>query len=118
MTLAHDWLPLLPQIRKRPTKQQRQLETWSLCVEIHRLLRVMWSGRWGVLTPNSLVVAVWRFMPAFRGYQQQDAMEFFQSLADSMHEELRVRRRCCRLSRVSFSWVLSSACWRRRCCCC
>ena len=55
------------------------------------MLRLMWSGRWGVLTPTSLVLAVWRFMPHFRGYQQQDAMEFFQTLSDCLNEELKVR---------------------------
>ena len=30
--------------------------TVSLCYEIHSLLRVLWSGRWGVVTPNNLVL--------------------------------------------------------------
>lgn len=43
---------------------------------VHSLLRVMWSGKWAVVTPHAVLNAVWRLVPAFRGYSQQDAQEF------------------------------------------
>ena len=41
--------------------------------ELHNLLRVVWSGKWAVVTPYALLDALWRFVPRFRNYQQQDA---------------------------------------------
>jgi len=58
--------------------------------QMHRVLRVLWSGRWAVVTPTSLILAVWRFMPQFRGYQQHDAMEFYQMLTSALDDELQV----------------------------
>ena len=75
------------------------------------MLRLMWSGRWGVLTPTSLVLAVWRFMPHFRGYQQQDAMEFFQTLSDCLNEELKVRWHTTLPHRRVVSLTSVRACW-------
>ena len=60
----------------------------SLCYEIHSLLRVLWSGRWGVVTPNNLVFGIWRFIPWFRSYRQQDAHEFFNCFVDRINIEL------------------------------
>ena len=48
----------------------------SLCQEIHRLLRVMWSGKWAVVTPHTVLTSIWHHVPSFRGYCQQDAQEF------------------------------------------
>ena len=47
-----------------------------LTQEVHRLMRVMWSGKWAVVTPHAVLNAVWRLVPSFRGYSQQDAQEF------------------------------------------
>ena len=60
----------------------------SLCLEIHNLLRVLWSGRWAVVTPNALVFAIWRFVPCFRSFRQQDAHEFFSHFIERLQEEL------------------------------
>ena len=46
------------------------------------------SGKWAVATPYALVFAVWRFLPQFRSYQQQDAQELLRFLLDGMHNEL------------------------------
>ncbi|CAJ0956050.1 unnamed protein product [Ranitomeya imitator] len=46
----------------------------SLCHELHTLFQVMWS--------------VWRLIPAFRGYAQQDAQEFLCELLDKVQQEL------------------------------
>ena len=48
----------------------------SLTQEIHGLMRVMWSGKWAVVTPHTVLSAVWTHIPSFRGYCQQDAQEF------------------------------------------
>ena len=60
----------------------------SLCVELHKLFRVMWSGKWKVVTPHALLAALWKFAPSFRNYEQQDAGEFLCYLLDRMKMEL------------------------------
>lgn len=47
---------------------------------MHALMRVMWSGKWAVVTPHALLNAVWELTPCFRGYTQQDAQEFLWSV--------------------------------------
>lgn len=60
----------------------------SLAVELHNILRVLWSGKWLVVTPFALLDALWRFVPRFRGYVQQDAQEFYTYLLDRLNVEL------------------------------
>ena len=60
----------------------------SLCEEIHGLLRVMWSGKWAVVTPHTVLTAVWSHVPAFRGYCQQDAQEFLWYVYPSLSPSL------------------------------
>ena len=43
----------------------------SICLELHRLIRVMWSGKESVVTPYSLFYALWKLEPTFRNYKQQ-----------------------------------------------
>lgn len=43
---------------------------------MHALMRVMWSGKWAVVTPHAVLNAVWELTPCFRGYTQHDAQEF------------------------------------------
>ncbi|RYG54865.1 hypothetical protein EON66_06590, partial [archaeon] len=45
------------------------------------------SGRWAVFTPAGLIFSIWRRMPHFRSYSQQDAQEFLSCLLDALHEE-------------------------------
>jgi hypothetical protein len=45
----------------------------SISAEIHNIFRVVWSGRWAVVTPFALLDALWKFVPRFRNYQQQVA---------------------------------------------
>ena len=47
-----------------------------LCKDVHALMRVMWSGKWAMVTPHAVLNAVWRLIPSFSGYSQQDAQEF------------------------------------------
>eukprot|EP00124_Ichthyophonus_hoferi_P005630 Ihof_evm1s870 gene=Ihof_evmTU1s870 len=64
------------------------VEPISLSHEIHAILRVMWSGKWGLVTPHAMLHAVWRLIPSFRGYMQQDAQEFMCQLLDHLQDEL------------------------------
>lgn len=57
-------------------------------MELHKLFRVMWSGKWKVVTPHALLAALWKFAPSFRNYEQQDAGEFLCYLLDRMKMEL------------------------------
>jgi len=60
-----------------------------LTMQLHTLLRVLWSGKWAVATPYALLEAVWKFVPKFRNRQQQDAQEFFLCyLFDRLQTEL------------------------------
>lgn len=60
----------------------------SLCYELHTLFRVMWSGRWSLVSPFAMLHSVWNLIPAFRGCDQQDAQEFLCELLDKVQQEL------------------------------
>lgn len=60
----------------------------SLCHELHTLFQVMWSGKWALVSPFAMLHSVWRIIPAFRGYAQQDAQEFLCELLDKVQQEL------------------------------
>jgi ubiquitin C-terminal hydrolase len=36
----------------------------------------MWSGKLSLVIPQGFLDAVWRRVPSFKGYHQQDAQEF------------------------------------------
>ena len=57
--------------------------------QLSKTMRLLWSGKWAVLSPYNLVFAVWRFMPCFRCYRQQDAQELLAGMMDVLHEELK-----------------------------
>ncbi|KAI4883571.1 hypothetical protein NFI96_017863, partial [Prochilodus magdalenae] len=71
---------------KEPRCSSRQ--QMSLCHELHTLFRVMWSGRWTLVSPFAMLHSVWNLIPAFRGYDQQDAQEFLCELLDKVQQEL------------------------------
>ncbi|XP_008830293.1 ubiquitin carboxyl-terminal hydrolase 44 [Nannospalax galili] len=60
----------------------------SLCHELHTLFQVMWSGEWALVSPFAMLHSVWKLIPAFRGYAQQDAQEFLCELLDTIQREL------------------------------
>jgi ubiquitin C-terminal hydrolase len=61
----------------------------TLAAHVSATLRILWSGRWAVLTPAALVQDVKKKLPAFNSYAQMDAREFLEALLDALHEELR-----------------------------
>ena len=83
-TLTFNWLLLYVVNRFLKLKVIDELSAYnfyhselgSLCEEIHGLMRVMWSGKWAVVTPHTVLTAIWHHIPTFRGYCQQDAQEF------------------------------------------
>ncbi|KAM5287899.1 ubiquitin carboxyl-terminal hydrolase 44 [Ctenodactylus gundi] len=60
----------------------------SLCHELHTLFQLMWSGKWALVSPFAMLHSVWRVIPAFRGYAQQDAQEFLCELLNKIQNEL------------------------------
>jgi ubiquitin C-terminal hydrolase len=48
----------------------------------------MWETNEMAVSPDKFLQAVWKLMPSFHGYQQQDAQEFIRYLLDTMHTEL------------------------------
>ncbi|XP_049579272.1 ubiquitin carboxyl-terminal hydrolase 3 [Syngnathus scovelli] len=60
----------------------------SLVEELRKTFCSLWQGNQTAFSPDSLFYAVWKIMPSFRGYQQQDAHEFMRYLLDHLHREL------------------------------
>uniref|UniRef100_A0A6Q2ZND7 Ubiquitin carboxyl-terminal hydrolase n=1 Tax=Esox lucius TaxID=8010 RepID=A0A6Q2ZND7_ESOLU len=64
----------------------------SLVEEFRKTLCSLWQGNPTAFSPDSLFYVVWKIMPSFRGYQQQDAHEFMRYLLDHLHRELQGNR--------------------------
>jgi len=59
----------------------------ALSMELHYILRVLWSGKWAVVTPQALLQALWD-KGWLHSHQQQDAQEFLCYLLDHIQSEL------------------------------
>uniref|UniRef100_A0A8C9ZFI3 Ubiquitin carboxyl-terminal hydrolase n=1 Tax=Sander lucioperca TaxID=283035 RepID=A0A8C9ZFI3_SANLU len=66
----------------------------SLVEEFRKTLCSLWQGSQTAFSPDSLFYAIWKIMPSFRGYQQQDAHEFMRYLLDHLHRELQYMINC------------------------
>jgi hypothetical protein len=51
------------------------------------LLRVLWSGRRVIFTPDDLLADVWTSCAGFKGFQQQDAQEFALCFIQRLQQE-------------------------------
>ncbi|XP_072291193.1 ubiquitin carboxyl-terminal hydrolase 3 [Eucyclogobius newberryi] len=60
----------------------------SLVEEVRKTFCSLWQGNQTAFSPDSLFYTIWKLMPSFRGYQQQDAHEFMRYLLDHLHREL------------------------------
>jgi ubiquitin carboxyl-terminal hydrolase 44/49 len=76
---------IITSISKSPVKHGDEV---LLTKEIHNLLRVMWSGKWAVVTPYSLLQGIWTCLPKFHSHQQQDVQEFLCYVLDRLNSEL------------------------------
>jgi len=58
--------------------------------ELKKVLRILRDGedQSTSISPESLFHAIWKAVPRFRGYQQQDAHEFLRYMLDRLHTEL------------------------------
>eukprot|EP00042_Codosiga_hollandica_P045654 m.467851 g.467851 ORF g.467851 m.467851 type:complete len:862 (+) comp57066_c0_seq2:226-2811(+) len=60
----------------------------ALCHDLESLFRVLWSGKWSVITPHAILQDIWKIIPSFRGYQQQDAEELMCELGERLQSEV------------------------------
>ncbi|KAI9009111.1 hypothetical protein DFJ74DRAFT_686848 [Hyaloraphidium curvatum] len=70
------------------TRRMTNLGGVSLSAEFAALIKDMWSSESLSLSPDSFLQSVWKVVPMFKGYQQQDAQEFLRYLLDRLHNEL------------------------------
>ncbi|XP_066557884.1 ubiquitin carboxyl-terminal hydrolase 3 isoform X1 [Amia ocellicauda] len=70
------------------TRSQGDTSVSSLVEEFRKTLCSLWQGSQTAFSPESLFYVIWKIMPNFRGYQQQDAHEFMRYLLDHLHLEL------------------------------
>ncbi|CAL1595859.1 unnamed protein product [Knipowitschia caucasica] len=64
----------------------------NLVEEVRKTLCSLWQGNQSAFSPDSLFYTIWKLMPSFRGFQQQDAHEFMRYLLDHLHRELQSGR--------------------------
>ena len=65
----------------------------SICDEFHSLLQEMSNGKLSSVSPQTFFSTIWKVLPIFKGYRQQDAQEFMRCLLDRMDHELRQKNK-------------------------
>jgi len=74
-----------PRAGGRNTRKTAEITLW---VELHKLFQALKCGKLSVVSPHSMVSALWHLLPCFRGYTQQDAQEFLFFIFDRLDAEL------------------------------
>jgi hypothetical protein len=81
--------------RRKPARSTEEMSAtasvtsdFGLCHDLESLFRILWSGKWTVITPYALLYDIWRIVPSFRGYQQQDAEELLGELGERLLSEI------------------------------
>uniref|UniRef100_UPI00358E0E06 ubiquitin carboxyl-terminal hydrolase 49 isoform X2 n=1 Tax=Myxine glutinosa TaxID=7769 RepID=UPI00358E0E06 len=70
----------------------------SLCRELHTLFRVMWSGKWALVSPFAMLHSVWKLIPSFKVTclscrRKSDTVEPFWDLSLDFPERYHLSRR-------------------------
>ncbi|EDO37466.1 predicted protein, partial [Nematostella vectensis] len=75
--------------------RSRKSDDGCLVEELRKVLCALWQGNCVSHSPEALFSTVWKVVPRFRGYQQQDAHEFMHYLMDRLHTELLLSQKAC-----------------------
>ena len=72
----------------RSSAAHRQGREHSIMNEFCELIKDMWRTHSTAVSPDAFLSAIWKSVPMFRGYQQQDAQEFIRYLLDRINTDL------------------------------